>query len=199
VMVLAVIVGIGTGLFGQFTTSYGASQPTIEQALSVVLAALALLGLGIFGPGIATGLVSGAPQLGAGAAVGTGLAVAGAAVGAGAAVAGGGAALAGAGRATGAAPLKQAARNASGSLGERLQTGARSAFAATGGSSTQGTVAASTESAASATGGALSPPAWAQRMRRHQATSHGVTTLAHAVRSGDSGGGGHSVDLSERG
>jgi type IV secretion system protein TrbL len=244
VMVLAVIVGIGTGLFGQFTTSYGASQPTIEQALSVVLAALALLGLGIFGPGIATGLVSGAPQLGAGAAVGTGLAVAGAAVGAGAAIAGGGAALAGAGRATaaaaqgtarmagaastayslgatgqsglagvasglagvakatgsaGAAPLKQAARNASGSLGERLQTGARSAFSATGGSSTQGTVAASTESAASAAGGASSPPAWAQRMRRHQAMSHGVTTLAHAVRSGDSGGGGHSVDLSERG
>ena len=39
-----------------------------------------MLGLGIFGPGIATGLVSGAPQLGAGAAVGTGLAVAGTAM-----------------------------------------------------------------------------------------------------------------------
>ena len=79
VMVLAVIVGIGTGLFSQFTTGFGGTQPTIEQTLSLVLAALALLGLGIFGPGIATGLVSGAPQLGAGAAVGTGLAVAGAA------------------------------------------------------------------------------------------------------------------------
>ena len=77
VMVLAVIVGIGTGLFSQFTTSYADIQPTVEQALSVVLAALAMLGLGIFGPGIATGLVSGAPQLGAGAVVGTGLAVAG--------------------------------------------------------------------------------------------------------------------------
>ena len=73
VMVLAVIVGIGSGLFSQFTNSFGGSQPTVEQALSVVLAALSLLGLGIFGPGIATGLVSGAPQLGAGAAVGTGL------------------------------------------------------------------------------------------------------------------------------
>ena len=80
VMVLAVIVGIGTGLFSQFTQTYAGGQPTIEQALSVVLAALALLGLGIFGPGIATGLVSGAPQLGAGAAVGTGLAVAGTAM-----------------------------------------------------------------------------------------------------------------------
>ncbi len=36
-----------------------------------MLASLSLFGLGIFGPGIATGLVSGAPQLGAGAALGT--------------------------------------------------------------------------------------------------------------------------------
>jgi type IV secretion system protein TrbL len=39
--------------------------------MTLVLASLSLFGLGIFGPGIATGLVSGAPQLGAGAAVGT--------------------------------------------------------------------------------------------------------------------------------
>ena len=243
VMVLAVIVGIGTGLFSQFTTSYGANQPTIEQALSVVLAALALLGLGIFGPGIATGLVSGAPQLGAGAAVGTGLAVAGAALGAGAAVAGGGAAVAGAGRATAAAargtahtagaastayslgaagqsgmagvasglagagkaagsavaaPIKQAVKSAAGSLKERYQAGARSAFSATGGTSSMGSTSAPSGETSSASG-AASPPDWARRMRRNQAMSHGVTTVAHAVRSGDSGGGGHSVDLSERG
>ncbi len=42
-----------------------------------MLAALAMLGLGIFGPGIATGLVAGAPQLGAGAAAGTALGAAG--------------------------------------------------------------------------------------------------------------------------
>ena len=42
VMVLAVIVGIGSGLFSQFTTSYGAGQPTVEQALSVVLASIAI-------------------------------------------------------------------------------------------------------------------------------------------------------------
>ena len=47
------------------------------------LAALSLVGLGIFGPGIASGLVSGGPQLGAGAAIGTGLAVGGAAFAAG--------------------------------------------------------------------------------------------------------------------
>jgi type IV secretion system protein TrbL len=77
VLVLAVIVGIGTTLFNQFTVNFGSSQPTIEDALSLLLAALSLLGLGIFGPGIATGLISGAPQLGAGAAVGTALAAGG--------------------------------------------------------------------------------------------------------------------------
>ncbi|WP_105384295.1 P-type conjugative transfer protein TrbL [Neorhizobium alkalisoli] len=76
ILVLAVIVGIGSGLFGEFTEGFS-EQPTITEALSLVLGALALMGLSIFGPGIATGLVAGAPQLGAGAAVGTGLAAAG--------------------------------------------------------------------------------------------------------------------------
>ncbi|MGC1300906.1 MAG: P-type conjugative transfer protein TrbL, partial [Caulobacteraceae bacterium] len=71
VMVLAVIVGIGSTLFSTFTAATQGQQATIASAMSLVLAALTLLGLGIFGPAIATGLVSGAPQLGAGAAVGT--------------------------------------------------------------------------------------------------------------------------------
>lgn len=69
VLVLAVIIGIGSTLFGQFTAGFGGVTPTIDEAMAIVLAALSLLGLGIFGPGIATGLVSGGPQLGAGAAV----------------------------------------------------------------------------------------------------------------------------------
>ncbi|MYZ49105.1 P-type conjugative transfer protein TrbL, partial [Propylenella binzhouense] len=81
VLVLAVIIGIGSTLFGEFTAGFGGAQPHIEDAMAVVLAALSLLGLGIFGPGIANGLISGGPQLGAGAAVGTGLAVGGAVVG----------------------------------------------------------------------------------------------------------------------
>ncbi|MCT7376315.1 P-type conjugative transfer protein TrbL [Chelativorans salis] len=86
VLVLAVIIGIGSTLFSQFTAGFGGVTPTIDEAMAVVLAALSLLGLGIFGPGIANGIVSGGPQLGAGAAVGTGLAVGGAALaGAGAA------------------------------------------------------------------------------------------------------------------
>jgi type IV secretion system protein TrbL len=76
ILVLAVIVGIGSGLFSEFTAGFS-EQPTISEALSLVLGALALMGLSIFGTGIATGLVSGAPQLGAGAAVGTGIAAAG--------------------------------------------------------------------------------------------------------------------------
>ncbi len=90
VMVLAVIVGIGSSFFDQFVSALQGHDPDIGQAMSLVLAALSLLGLGIFGPGIAAGLVSGAPQLGAGAAIGT----AGAAVGA--AMLGGGAVMGGA-------------------------------------------------------------------------------------------------------
>ena len=76
ILVLAVIVGIGSTIFGQFTSGFN-NPPTINDALTLILAALALLGLSIFGPGIANGLIAGGPQLGAGAAVGTGLAVAG--------------------------------------------------------------------------------------------------------------------------
>lgn len=62
-----------------------------------MLASLALLALGIFGPGIATGLISGGPQLGAGAMAGAALGAAGTAVAVGAAVTGvGGAVAAGA-------------------------------------------------------------------------------------------------------
>jgi len=108
VLVMAVIVGIGSTLFAAFVSDFGADAPNLEQVLAVMLGALALLGLGIFGPGIATGLVSGAPQLGAGAAVGTGVAVGGVAMAAAAGVglaAGAGAGLTG--RAGGAALLSR--------------------------------------------------------------------------------------------
>ncbi|WP_027164069.1 P-type conjugative transfer protein TrbL [Mesorhizobium sp. WSM1293] len=89
VMVLGVVVGIGSTLFGEFASALQGKEPDLAAAMSQVLGALALLGLGIFGPGIASGLVSGAPQLGAGAALGTAAAAAGASlVAGGAAVAG---------------------------------------------------------------------------------------------------------------
>jgi type IV secretion system protein TrbL len=80
VMVLAVIVGIGNTLFSSLITAAQGQEPTVAGAMSLVLAAITLVGLGIYGPAIATGLVSGAPQLGAGAVIGTGGAIAGAAL-----------------------------------------------------------------------------------------------------------------------
>ncbi|WP_311030999.1 P-type conjugative transfer protein TrbL [Mesorhizobium koreense] len=114
VLVLAVIIGIGSTLFSEFTRGFGGVTPTIDDAMAIVLAALSLVGLGIFGPGIASGLVSGGPQLGAGSAMGTGLAVGGAAFAAGggamlvaqggaAALSGGAAAVRGGATAAGAA------------------------------------------------------------------------------------------------
>jgi type IV secretion system protein TrbL len=235
VLVLAVIIGIGSTLFAEFTQGFGGNQPTIEDAMAIVLAALSLLGLGIFGPGIANGLISGGPQLGAGAAVGTGLAAGGmvaagaagmgmatgAASGAltgaargGAAIAGGasasyglasagksgaagvaagigGVAQAGAGAAMN--PLKRAASKAADSMKESYRGGARGAVEATGGTITGG---ATTESGAAASSSSA-PPAWAKAMKRSQAINHGASAAAHAVRSGDSHGGGTSINLSE--
>ncbi|MFZ4165444.1 P-type conjugative transfer protein TrbL [Brevundimonas sp. NPDC058933] len=80
VLVLAVIVGIGSTMFDTFVTDFAGRPPALGDALATTLAALSLAGLAIFGPGIASGLISGAPQLSAGAAVGTGLAVGGVAM-----------------------------------------------------------------------------------------------------------------------
>lgn len=93
VLVLAVIVGIGSGLFSEFTIPAGA-EPSVDQALVIMLASLSMLALGIFGPSIATGLVSGGPQLGAGAMAGAAIGAAGTAVAVGAAATGVGSAVA---------------------------------------------------------------------------------------------------------
>ena len=53
VLVLAVIVGIGNGLFAEFQAV--PDEPSIDHALVVMLASLALLGLGIFGPALPPG------------------------------------------------------------------------------------------------------------------------------------------------
>lgn len=137
VLVLSVIIGIGSTLFSEFTAGFGDTTPTIDQAMAIVLAALSLLGVGIFGPGIANGLVSGGPQLGAGAAVGAafaagGAVAAGAALG-GAALSGGSAALSGvAAAARGGANLAGGASTAY-SLGAAGQSGPAAVAAGLGG------------------------------------------------------------------
>jgi len=210
ILVLAVIIGIGQQIFGQFTSGFN-NPPTISDALTLILASLSLLGLSIFGPGIANGLIAGGPQLGAGSAIGTGLAVAGlgaagvagtagalraaggaisGAAHAGASVAGGASA---AYRTGGIAGVAQAGVSAATSPLRRAASNLRSSFNAG--------AAAATQRPAPGGGpqppGAGSPPQWAQRMRRHQAMTHGASAASNALRSGDQGGSGHSVDLSE--
>ena len=177
ILVLAVIIGIGSTLFAEFTAGFGGAQPNVEDAMAIVLAALALLGLGIFGPGIANGLISGGPQLGAGAAVGTGLAAAGAtAVG-----------IGGVGIAAGATGrgIASAARGGAALVG---RSGAPSGPDAAGGTGVNG------PSPAARSG----PPAWAGRMTRAASLRHGATVAAHAVRSGDGSGSGTTISLSEK-
>ena len=95
-------------------------------------------------------------------------------------------------------PLKRAAGRAADSLKQSYRSGARAAFSATGGSSTAGTLGGEAEAASStASSSTDGPPAWAKRMKRSQQMTHGVQAAAHAVRSGDSHGGGSSVNLSE--
>jgi type IV secretion system protein TrbL len=178
VLVLAVIVGIGTTIFAEFHTAVGL-EPSLDQALAVMLASLALLGLGIFAPGIATGLVSGAPQLGAGSAAGTAIGAAGLAVAGGAAIAGGARLATRATRsavalAAGARPASAESEAGSGSAGLR---GGR-ADTATKATTVNDGGAAATENA----------PTWAQRLRRRQQLTHGASTAAHVLRSSDRGG-----------
>jgi type IV secretion system protein TrbL len=232
VLVLAVIVGIGSTIFSEFTTAI-AGEPTIEDALSIVLASLALLGLGIFGPGIANGIVSGGPQLGAGAAAGTALLAGGAAAGAlaGAKLAGGAVASAasnvvqGTSRAAGGATMAYALGSAGKSGGAAVAGGARAvgeyaASAATSplrkaGDGVKQSFREGSRDAITKTGGSITPgpntpppspppapdqgqPAWAKAMKDRQTITHGASIAAHTLKSGDSHGGGTSVDTSEK-
>ncbi|HEO1695245.1 TPA: P-type conjugative transfer protein TrbL [Pseudomonas aeruginosa] len=149
VLVLAVIVGIGSGLFAEFQVH--PDEPSIDHALVVMLASLALLALGIFGPGIATGLVSGAPQLGAGAmagaavgAVGTGVAIGAAATGV------GGAVMAGARMAPAAAKLAGSAKSAFQAGSAAAGGGAKGAAAGLGNVAKTGAQAAGRRAASGA-------------------------------------------------
>ena len=213
VLVLAVIVGIGSTVFGQFTNGFN-NPPTISDALTLILAALTLLGLTIYGPGIANGLIAGGPQLGAGAAVGTGMAVAGiAAAGAGIAAGGigaagglvagtarGGAAVAGGASAAfqtgGAAGVAKAGASAAASPLRSAAASLKQSFAA-GSSAATGGAEAGSGAGGAAQSGSSGTPAWAQRKRRGQAISQGANAAHGAIRAGDHPSSGGGIDLSE--
>ncbi|NCP44611.1 MAG: P-type conjugative transfer protein TrbL [Sphingomonadales bacterium] len=218
ILVLAVIVGIGTTIFSEFTAGFAGDQPTLEDAAVLILAALSLLGLALFGPGIANGLISGGPQLGAGAAVGTGLAVAGAGVaGAAGARMAGGAAMGGVKKAaaiSGAASggFSEAKAAAGGNAGAAIAGGAKAAaFEAASplrraGQSISSSFAdgkARASGSADDGSGAAAPepdqgqPRWAKKMHRAQNLKSGGALAAHAVRSSDSGGSSTQVNVKE--
>jgi type IV secretion system protein TrbL len=226
VMVLAVIVGIGSNFFNEFTAALQGQEPDIGQAMSLVLASLTLFGLGIFGPGIASGLVAGAPQLGAGAAVGT-------TVGAAGIVALGGGAAMGAARAAGGATLGAiragttmgSAASASYQLGQTA-AGSTSVGAGIGGMAQAASNAARQKAStalglgqaaergrdaawSALNGGANSngsssdaaadgAPSWAQSLRRQQDSRHHRHVALQTLKEGDRGGASATPDIKER-
>lgn len=227
VMVLAVIVGIGSNFFTQFTTALQGQDPDIGAAMSLVLASLALFGLGIFGPGIASGLVSGAPQLGAGAAIGTAVGAAGvAALGGGAGVMAArgalGAIRAGTAMGTAASTSYQMGQQAAGSgtvgaglggmakaAGNAARQKASSGFgfakaAERGREAGRAAFEGSSDDAPGA-GGAAAPgdadnhaPAWARAMRRQQTARHQRHIAIQSLKEGDGGGSGATPDIEEK-
>ena len=227
ILVVAMIIGIGSTLFEQIRTALPDDGMNIAQAFSVVLGALVLMGLSIFCPRLAVGLVSGAPQLSAGAAAGT-------AIGVGAASVAG--AMAGAGAVRAGAAGIRAAATASGAVATAtklgsLQTGMRGPPAAPinaavglGGAALNGVrdfgariaahyqarAKAGSEAVFGAGGGsttrriaasapsASDQPDWARSFRRAQTMREGTMLAAHTLQSGDGGGASEGPNLKER-
>jgi len=225
VMVLAVIVGIGSGFFAEFASAMQGREPDLGAAMSLMLGALALFGLGIFGPGIASGLVAGAPQLGAGAALGTAAGAAGVAMLAGGAGMGATRALGGAalgavragtsmgsaastaytlGKETAARPGAAAGmRGVAQAAGNALRARASNAFGlrqAAGSGRQSAWNALNRTSDHGPAGGAAETgaPAWAQAMRAEQSARHHRQVAAHALQQGDRGGASATPDIKER-
>ena len=208
ILVFAVITGIGTQLFGQILPSNPATELSLQDALTILLASMTIAGLAFSANRLAAGITSGAPQLGLGSAAAAGGAVAGAAalagmggvaaaraaasgVGAAASLAGGTSGAYTLGSATGggsvAAGLGGVARGAAGAATSGLRGAAQSASSAL-----RDRFAAGQQAAWSATGGsggdaavtspsAAAPsgaPAWAQRLRR-QAVSRAAQNILH--------------------
>ena len=225
VMVLAVIVGIGSNFFTEFTNALQGQEPDIAQAMSLTLASLTIFGLGIFGPGIASGLVSGAPQLGAGAAVGTTVGAAGITMLAGGAAVGGARMLGGAalgavragtamgsaastaytlGKETAAAPTMSAGLGGIARAAGNAARDRASSALGLGEAASQGRAAAwnalnrTGGDAASGTASDDGAPGWARAMRGQQTARHHRQIALHTLQQGESGGASATPDIKER-
>ncbi|MBY8823191.1 P-type conjugative transfer protein TrbL [Sphingomonas colocasiae] len=223
VMVLGVIVGIGSGFFADFTAALNGQEPDIGQAMSLVLASLALFGLGIFAPSVASGLAAGAPQLGAGAALGTTLGAAGFTMVAGGAAAGGARMLAGGamgavragtamgsaastayalGKETGGSPTVGAGlggvARAAGNAARSRVSGALGVSEAAESGRKAAWNALNDKAPASPSATGESAPAWAQALHAQQTSRHRRQLAVHAVSQGDRGGAAATPDIKER-
>jgi type IV secretion system protein TrbL len=220
-MVLAIVIGIGATIFGSAIRPTG--DITLTQAASIILAAIAVFGLAVFVPALAAGLVSGAPQLGAGAAVATTAALGGTAF-VGGMLAAGSARLAA--RASGGAI--KAAASLTGRVGAAYEAGGARGVARTmiAGPASRGIASATgplrdayrqgaaegyrdadaTPSDGDAGRGAgmstgsppAQPPAWAQNLARRQRTTQAGVLAAQAVREGDRPASGAGPDLKDK-
>ncbi len=203
VLVLAVIAGIGAGIFSRFNLPPG-TVPSISNALALMLASLSLLGLGIFGSGIATGLISGAPQLGAGAAVGSVIG-AGSVIAAGAAVTVAGARVVGAGvtQATSLAGRGIEAVNRASASGPEGRPPAGGGTPPPAQNPRPGPTPPATPPAGDGNSGPMPsgrddpPPAWARDQARREQLSRALYSGAQTLRSSDHGGSGAHPDLTQ--
>ena len=219
-MVLAIVLGIGSSIFGEIATP-PSGDVNLAHAASVILAAIAVFGLALFVPGIAAGLISGAPQLGAGAAAGTaaglvgtgvigGMAASGTLRGAGH-LAGGGVkaaanvagrtsagfesgGTAGAMKAAVGAPLKNTAAAAAAPVTDSYRQGQASGFRANQSSSPSPAGGRGADVAGSSSGG-TGAPGWARKMHRRQRLREAGQTAGHALREGDRGAHGDGPKL----
>lgn len=223
-MVLAVIIGIGSTLFASVTASFRTgADVTLAQVMGTVLAALVFLWMGLFSPGIASGLITGAPQLGAGSAAGTVAgATAGAYVGAmGARAAAGGvssAVKAGASMAGAAKTSYSLSSVASGNRGMAAFGAGIAGVARAGGDSlrrlagrpvsgvaeayrsgSQKVWEASGGSQLSSTSsGSGTPTGWARRFQSQQRFAQAGAVAVHTLRDGDRGSSGAAPKLNDK-
>ena len=222
-MVLAIVVGIGSSLFG--TLIQPTAEITLTQAASTILAATAVFGLAIFVPAIAAGLVTGAPQLGAGSAAATAAGVAGAGIAGGmlatgAARFGGGMAggaikaaaslsgtvgaayqsggLQGVARATVAAPVSRMAGAATAPVRDAYREGAAAGYRATSSPPPDGQSGRGDDALGGGRTAPPPPPAWAQNLARRQRFTQAGMAATQALREGDRPAGTSGPDLKDK-
>jgi type IV secretion system protein TrbL len=218
-MVMGVVVGIGATLFGTLIRPTG--EITLTQAASSILAAIAVFGLAVFIPALAAGLVSGAPQLGAGAAVATSAALGGSAI-AGGMLASGAARLTG--RAVGggikaaaaltgrvgaayeaggprgvakttvAAPASRMIASGTTPVRDAYRQGAAQGYRDAGANPASGS---GPEPSVSGSAQPEAPP-WAQSLARRQRLTQAGLVAAGALREGDRPAGGGGPDLKDK-